>query len=200
MAYSFHLSPCVGNAPGVTISWILPTRPLIGCFLFLLQPIRKNLCYLNLWPCRGRKFCLQTNSHTGARCQHCRTHKHRSNFPPSKPRNPRCSLPVPDQSDLTPDSTPPPLPLHTSSKLFLTWLSLDQNQAGVVLFDVSLLLRCRGDLRSSISHWATWRLRFCYDRTKVILTENKPFLFKNLPQQLSSCNYDSGSAWKGRFL
>lgn len=84
----------------------------------------------------------------------------------------------PDQSDLTPEPPPSPLLPHTPLNLFLTWLLLDQNHAGVVLFDVSLYLRCRGDLRSSISHWATWRLRFCYNRTKVILTENKPFLFK----------------------
>lgn len=81
------------------LQWILP-RVLWLVVLFFLQPIRKNLCYLNLWPCRGRKFCLQTNSHTGARRQRGRTHQHGINFPPSKPGNPRCSLPVPDQSDL----------------------------------------------------------------------------------------------------
>ena len=35
----------------------------------VLFPFRKNLCYLNLWPFRGRNLCLHINSHTGARCQ-----------------------------------------------------------------------------------------------------------------------------------
>lgn len=109
--------------------------------------------------------------------------KHGFNFPLSGPGT-RAARFVSPTNQIRHQTSPHLPSLHTSFNLVLTWLLLGQNQAGVVLFDVSLLFRCRGDLESSISHWATWRLCFCYDSTKVILTENKPFLFKNLPKEL----------------
>lgn len=117
------------------------------------------------------------------------TNTHGINSSQQNPGNLRCLVWVTNKSDLESDLTPSPSSSSSSSYLPTSPLVFKMSKVtcwmGIKLVlllwrPLSVIAATTSDPVAGFKHWVAWRLFSAMDRTKAILKENKPFLFKGV--------------------